>query len=408
MELIMMAQSQHRPPLSRYLLPVALVALMTAAWVGAPPVAGQSFDCRNARYADEKAICHESRLGDLDRELSATYDKAGKKLSKQEREAFESNETAFVNARHRCGENQGCIEQSYRNRLQELQALLPDAAPDRSERRAGSTKRSDRQKASTADREKPDARTTTESERAESKDAKPAPAETITQPSERKNELSETRPAGALPPPPSAALPTPPPVETRSHRKEHETANTGSTAVVPPSKDEAEAALAGAAVSEKRLRHEKRSRHKDSVSGASTSPAAPPEPEKQPAGAAGAVPEQHAPAIGSSTAAAQPAGPPEKRAPKEKRSRHKEGVSAVSTNPAPSSEHEKQPASTAAAVPEQHAPGSGTAAVQPASPPEKRHSKAKRGTPASSNAPPQEAKPAGSGGAKWVDPAPSP
>jgi uncharacterized protein len=164
-----------------------------AAWIGASPAAGQSFDCRNARYPDEKTICHESRLGALDKELAAAYDRAGKKLSKQEREEFENNETAFVNARHRRGENQGCIEQSYRNRLQELRAVLPDDEADRSGRRGASSKRTDRQK--TAPRDGTEELVKIEDERAEPRGAKLGAAETASPSSERKTEPSDARPA---------------------------------------------------------------------------------------------------------------------------------------------------------------------------------------------------------------------
>ena len=72
--------SQNRT-LSVHFLPIALAALLMTAL----PAAGQSFDCRNARSADEKTICRESRLGELDKELSAVYDRVGGKLSKPER-----------------------------------------------------------------------------------------------------------------------------------------------------------------------------------------------------------------------------------------------------------------------------------------------------------------------------------
>jgi uncharacterized protein len=297
-ELIMM-RSQNRKPLSGHFLSVALGVLLMTAWVAAVPASGQSFDCRNARYADEKAICRESRLGELDKELSAAYDRVGGKLSKHEREEFENNETAFVNARHRCGEHQGCIEQSYRNRLQELRAALPD---DES-RRAASTKRSDRQKTSKRDREKTEEFVKSGDERAEPPDAKLGPAETAIPSPERKTEQSEARPATALPPPS--------PAEARSRHKE--TGKIGSATAAPPSKEEAEAAIAGIAIPEKRYRHEKRSRHKESVDTVSAYPAAPPEHEKRPVSANTAVPERRPPTSGGSTAAAQPTNPPEQR-----------------------------------------------------------------------------------------------
>jgi uncharacterized protein len=297
-ELIMM-RSQNRRPLSGHFLPVALAALLMTVGIGTLPAAGQSFDCNNARHADERTICRESRLGELDKELSAVYDRAGGKLSKQEREEFENNETAFVNARHRCGEHQGCIEQSYRNRLQELRAALPE---DES-RRAASTKRSDRQKTSKRDREKIEERVKSGDERAEPRDAKLGPAETAIPSPEWKTEPSDARPASALPPPA--------PAEARSRRKETE--KIGSATATPPSREEAEAAIAGIAVPEKRYGHEKRGRHKESIDTVSAHPAAPSEHEKQPVSANTAVPERRPPTSGGSTAAAQPTNPPEQR-----------------------------------------------------------------------------------------------
>jgi uncharacterized protein len=348
---LMMMRSQNRRLLPGHFLPVSLGALLMTAWIGASPAAGQSFDCRNARFADEKTICREAGLGQLDKDLAAAYDRAGKKLSKKEREEFESNETAFVNARHRCGENLACIEQSYRNRLQEFQTLLPDGELDRSERRAGSTKRRDRQNASTPDRENPDGRAKIESERTEAKETKPAPTETITQSSEPKSGQTEVKPAAALP---SSSA------EPRSRHKEHETANTGSMTLAPPSKEEARAALEGAAIPEKRSRHEKRNRHKDSVSTVSAKPAPASEQEKQPTSPAAAIPEQHIPMTGSSAASGQPGSPPEKR-----HSKSKKVATGTSGTPAPSN------------------------------------------PPAEQAKPPEPAKPAGGGGTNWVNPPPS-
>ena len=286
-----MMRSQNRTRLSGHFVAVAL-ALLMMTWIGAPPAAGQSFDCRNARHADEKTICRESRLGELDKELAAAYDRAGKKLSKQERAEFENNETAFVSARHRCAEHQGCIEQSYRNRLQELRAVLPDEEADRSGRRDTSSKRTDRQKPSP--RDGTEERVKMEDERAEPWDAKLGPTETTSPSPDRKTEPSDATPSPVLPPPS--------PAEARFRHKYTE--NTGSAAATPPSREEAEAAIAGIAVPEKRHRHEKRDRPKDSVS--AVSPTAPPEHEKQSTSAGTAVPERYSPASGGSAAAAQP------------------------------------------------------------------------------------------------------
>lgn len=96
---------------------VFTAALILAAFtIGSGSARGQTFDCRGARAADDVTICHEPTLAKLDQDLAA--------LRRQRNMAFrgkvEDDEIAFLNARRRCGDNRGCIEQSYRNRIEEL------------------------------------------------------------------------------------------------------------------------------------------------------------------------------------------------------------------------------------------------------------------------------------------------
>src|SRR4029077_17560488 len=121
-----MPRLPHHIPQSTHFLYAALGALLITAGLGADRANAQSFDCRNARYADERAICQQPRLGQLDQELASAYDRVMRKLPKEQRDAFDSNETAFVTAPRRCGAEPACIEQSYRNRIQELQAAVPE------------------------------------------------------------------------------------------------------------------------------------------------------------------------------------------------------------------------------------------------------------------------------------------
>jgi uncharacterized protein len=221
-----MPRSPHRIPLPAHLLRAALGAFLIAAGLGADRANAQSFDCRKARYADERAICQHPGLGQLDQELASAYDRVMRKLPKEERDAFDKNETAFVTARRRCGDHPACIEQSYRNRIQELQAALPEepgrhADPRRSDRL---NKRDDR-RAKTAD------------DRGEPGDGKHDAAEAAIPGPEQKTEQSEANPATASPPSPA----------------------------------------------------DKRSRHKENASTISALPAAPSEPERQPASAATAA-----------------------------------------------------------------------------------------------------------------------
>jgi uncharacterized protein len=143
----MIPRSPYRTFLSVQLLPAVLGALLIATGVGAPTAANaQSFDCRHARYADEKMICRQPLLGQLDEELAAIYRRVLLNLPRAERGELDRNEDAFVLARRRCGGHRACIEQSYRRRIRELQEALPEPDPDGSGRHSDS-KPSDRQQA---------------------------------------------------------------------------------------------------------------------------------------------------------------------------------------------------------------------------------------------------------------------
>ena len=130
-------------PMSRF-LPAVLGTLLTT--FTAPSANAQSFNCRFARHADEKTICSEPMLGHLDQDLASIYRRVLLKLPRAERNELDKDEEAFVIARRRCGGDRACIEQSYRKRMQELQAMLPDDDAERSGRDAD-PKRSDRQRA---------------------------------------------------------------------------------------------------------------------------------------------------------------------------------------------------------------------------------------------------------------------
>jgi uncharacterized protein len=106
------------------LLPLA-VLMITA------PASAQSFNCQKAYYPDEETICGDSHLGQLDQQLASVYGRWVAKLPKERRDEIEGNETLFVRARRRCGRDRNCIEQSYRNRIEEIQESLAEreAAP---------------------------------------------------------------------------------------------------------------------------------------------------------------------------------------------------------------------------------------------------------------------------------------
>ena len=122
---MMMPRSSYRASFSAHLLAAgcAIVFLITPELV-AQSAKAQSFDCRYARYADEKMICREPVLGRLDEELASIYRRVLLNLARSERDGLDKNEDAFVRTRHRCGSHRTCIEESYRKRMEELQAVL--------------------------------------------------------------------------------------------------------------------------------------------------------------------------------------------------------------------------------------------------------------------------------------------
>src|SRR6195256_1388655 len=106
---------------------VAAAVILAAIVIGTGSARGQTFDCQTVRTADEVTICYEPGLAKLDQDLSALRHQR----NQAKRDDGEDNEIAFLNARRRCGENRGCIEQSYRNRIQELARSLSEQEDER-------------------------------------------------------------------------------------------------------------------------------------------------------------------------------------------------------------------------------------------------------------------------------------
>jgi uncharacterized protein len=69
--------------------------------------ANPSFDCRRARDLDERAICSDGRLAELDQAVAIAYAQASKD-PKFKQEARETAKETLA-ARHSCGDNRICI-----------------------------------------------------------------------------------------------------------------------------------------------------------------------------------------------------------------------------------------------------------------------------------------------------------
>ncbi|MGO4513803.1 lysozyme inhibitor LprI family protein [Bradyrhizobium sp. 2TAF36] len=103
---------------------------MIARYVGAvifviaisTPLYSQSFDCRLATRADERAICSNVVLAELDRTVSALYALRGKN------QAAIRDQRSWLATRTRCNEDVGCLRKAYLDRINELAQNLPQSS----------------------------------------------------------------------------------------------------------------------------------------------------------------------------------------------------------------------------------------------------------------------------------------
>lgn len=78
------------------------------------PLLAQSFDCRRVARADERAICDNEVLSQLDRSLSALYS-----LRKSD-QGVARDQRLWLSTRARCNADVGCLRKAYLDRIEEL------------------------------------------------------------------------------------------------------------------------------------------------------------------------------------------------------------------------------------------------------------------------------------------------
>src|SRR6266571_1067591 len=125
-----MPRSPNRPIAALRFI-VAATGLF-AATASLRPADAQSFDCREARYRDELRICERPGLAQLDQQLATLYRQKIGNIAKERQDEFQQHEAYFLRARRECREDSRCIEQSYRNRIQELENFASEEERERS------------------------------------------------------------------------------------------------------------------------------------------------------------------------------------------------------------------------------------------------------------------------------------
>jgi uncharacterized protein len=91
-------------------------------------LSAQSFDCRDARRADEVTICEHPDLAELDIQMSKIYSRLLNRLNRSDRDQLRHEQTEWLRDRMDCGDDADCLRTMYRERINELENEDP---PDR-------------------------------------------------------------------------------------------------------------------------------------------------------------------------------------------------------------------------------------------------------------------------------------
>jgi uncharacterized protein len=104
-------------------LPLAALAL-AAAVAGAAPAMAQSFSCATKTAPDERAICADCGLAQLDVKLAVMYEVLTKTSGMGVRADLREAQRVWLGTRAACGGNVACLTGAYRARIGVLQADL--------------------------------------------------------------------------------------------------------------------------------------------------------------------------------------------------------------------------------------------------------------------------------------------
>jgi len=114
-------------PEGRWLLAAAMIAFTAAA----TPAAAASFDCGKARTADEKAICANRTLSELDVAMATLYGvRMQLPMLMGARGAAQDEQRAWLAQRGTCGGDVACLTQIYQQRIVELDQTITEAMHD--------------------------------------------------------------------------------------------------------------------------------------------------------------------------------------------------------------------------------------------------------------------------------------
>ncbi|MBM6595712.1 lysozyme inhibitor LprI family protein [Microvirga pudoricolor] len=105
-------------------LPVLTVALLGVS----APAQSASFDCSEAKAADEKAICADKEMDDQDVEMAVLYTRLKQLVAMGARGELETTQTTWLKRRETCGGDRACLSRAYADRLFQLRSAFDDLA----------------------------------------------------------------------------------------------------------------------------------------------------------------------------------------------------------------------------------------------------------------------------------------
>ena len=118
--------SQPQPPMPASWPGVSLAALAVAGILAvfASPASAQDFKCSGKLKASEKAICDHQRLSRMDDSMASYYGQLWGRLNHNHREGLRDNQRDFLADRNKCGSDQYCLKDAYRDRIAVLKRQL--------------------------------------------------------------------------------------------------------------------------------------------------------------------------------------------------------------------------------------------------------------------------------------------
>lgn len=99
-----------------------------------PALAQPSFDCRQARAWDERQICAQADLAELDRRIAAAWRAVTERATPEQRARLQAEQRAWLAERRACEspaarEAQSCVRRAMRARARDLEAAVAGGGP---------------------------------------------------------------------------------------------------------------------------------------------------------------------------------------------------------------------------------------------------------------------------------------